>query len=426
MLAKAPTMARDPLRFLEETYAALGDVVELPLPRRPVLLLDDPAGVDHVLRTGHRGYSKRTVQYDTLALVTGGGLLTSDADAAPGDGWLAQRRLQQPAYHADRLAGLVSTTVEVTDELLATWPATGSIVDVEAAMSEVSLEVVSRALLGARPGETRALVGSVATALHRVVARARNPLSLALGVPSPGNLRLRGAVRRLDAAAERLVAGRRAAASGGDLVSLLLGAGLTDRQVRDEVVTTLVAGHETVASALTWTWWLLATHPHVQQRLADEVQAVLGPAGVPTDLARLPWTRQVVDESLRLYPPAWVVTRRARADDVVSGVDVRAGTLVIVSPWTLHRRDSVWAEPLAFHPERFAAGRTVPREAYLPFGAGPRLCIGREVALAEAVVVLARVAQRWSVEPADAGDVRPQALVTLRPRGGLRLRLSRR
>jgi cytochrome P450 len=425
MLSRAVTMARDPLRFLEQTYAALGDVVELPLPRQPVLLLDDPAGVDHVLRTANHNYSKRTVQYDTLALVTGRGLLTAEAD---GPEWLAHRRIQQPAYHADRLGRLVATTVEATDEMLSTWPSAGCVVDVEEAMSEISLEVVSRALLGAYRGETRALVGSVSTALQRVIARARNPLAPALGVPTPGNMRLREAVRRLDEVAGQLVAARRRAphASGGDVVSLLIEADLPDRQIRDEVITTLVAGHETVASAMTWTWWLLASHPDVQARVADEAALVLGADGAPTDPALLPLTRQVVDEALRLYPPAWVVTRRARAADAVSGVDVRAGTLIVISPWTLHRRESLWAKPNAFRPERFAADRSIPREAYLPFGAGPRLCIGREVALAESVVVLARIAQNWSMERADGGGVRPQALVTLRPRGGLRLRVRRR
>ena len=204
-------------------------------------------------------------------------------------------------------------------------------------MSEVSLEVVSRTLLGSALGETRPLVSAVAAALRRVIARARNPLAPALGVPTPGNLRLRAAVRHLDDAASRLVEARRGRAAAGDLVGLLLESGLSARQVRDEVVTTLVAGHETVASALTWTWWLLSQHPEVAERLASEA-ADSGSLEVVADLTLLPWARQVFDESLRLYPPAWVISRRAREDDTVAGLDVRAGTLIVMSPWTLHRR----------------------------------------------------------------------------------------
>jgi cytochrome P450 len=418
MLARAVTMARDPLRFLEETFSALGDVVELPMPRRPVLLLDDPSGVDHVLRSAHRTYSKRTAQFDALALVTGNGLLTADE----GDGgWLASRRVQQPAYHSGRLDEVVATTRDTVASVTASWPQHG-VVDIEHAMSEVSLEVVSRTLLGSAVGETRPLVAAVATALDRVIARARNPLAPALGVPTPGNRRLRAAVRHLDEAVSRLVEGRRT--GGADLVGLLLESGLSRRQVRDELVTTLVAGHETVASALTWAWWLLSRNPETADRLAGEASAA-GSLEVVADLSELAWARAVLEESLRLYPPAWVISRRACEDDTVAGVEVRAGTLVVMSPWAMHRRASSWRDPLSFRPERFAAGEVVPREAYLPFGAGPRLCIGREFALTEAVVVLASVARRWRVGPGPV-DVRPKASVTLHPRGGLTLPVRRR
>ena len=211
-------MARDPLRFLEQTFTSMGDLVELPMPRQPVLLLDDPSGVDHVLRSAHRTYSKRTAQFDSLALVTGNGLLTVDEGAGE---WLTSRRVQQPAYHSSRLDQVVAGTRDVVMSVTASWPRSG-VVDVERAMSEVSLEVVSRTLLGSALGETRPLVSAVAAALRRVIARARNPLAPALGVPTPGNLRLRAAVRHLDDAASRLVEARRGRAVDGDLVGLLL------------------------------------------------------------------------------------------------------------------------------------------------------------------------------------------------------------
>ena len=410
MLTHAWSMATDPLGFLEQTFDRLGDVVELPMPRRPVLLMNDPEGVDHVLRAAHRRYGKRTAQYDALALVTGNGLLTTDDDEA----WLVHRRASQPAYRATQ--SLAATTATVLGAVTAGW-VPGEVVDVEAAMSHVSLEVVTRTLLGAAAGEVASLVRAVAVALDRVIARARNPLAPALGVPTPGNLRLRAAIRRLDEEAARLVA------SSGDagLVPRLREAGLDERAVRDEVVTTLVAGHETVASSLTWALFLLARHPDVLTRVADETDR-LPPDCLTPD--QLPWTRQVVDEALRLYPPAWVISRRARVDDEVCGTPVGAGTLVVVSPWALHRRSAAWVRPEQFRPQRFDA---VPaRGTYLPFGAGPRLCIGRELALVESTVVLAGIARHWVLEPVSAADPRPRASVTVHPKGGLRLRVSPR
>ncbi len=198
-------------------------------------------------------------------------------------------------------------------------------------------------------------------------------------------------------------------------------------------MTLVIAGHETVASALSWTLLLLADHPVVQQRLHDELDAALPDGGAPAwaDLARLPYTRAVVDEALRLFPPAWVLTRRAERDDVVCGVALPAGSLVVISPWLVHRRATEWPQPLVFDPGRFAAERsTTPRGSYLPFGVGPRLCIGRDFAVVEAVLVLATVLRGHRVTlPRDGGQAqrpRVEASVTLRPRGGLPLVLTRR
>jgi cytochrome P450 len=297
-------------------------------------------------------------------------------------------------------------------------------------MMRISLEVVGSALFSTDlTGDTaRRIVDAVLTALDRVVVRARSPWIPPPAVPTPGNLRLRRALRTIDAEVAAMVASRPVASPGDDVLGILLrardsGSGLDDTAVRDEVVTLLVAGHETVASSLTWTLHLLAHHPQVQERLADEV-AALGDDPGTADLPRLPWTRAVVDEALRLYPPAWVVTRRALADDVLSGYPVPAGSVVLVSPYTVQRDPAVWPDPERFDPTRFL-GTTPARGTYLPFGAGPRLCIGRDFALVESVLVLAVIARRFLVEPAPGPPPRVDALVTLRPRGGLPLRLRR-
>lgn len=446
MLRAIPAIRRDPLTFLEHMVARHGNRVAFPAPRGAVLLLDDPAAVRHVLVANHRGYSKDTVQYRALSLVTGQGLLTSD-----GDLWRSRRSVARPAFHHSGLAGVAAAAVRAAADLRASWDAApDGVLDADAATLRHTLDVVGVALFDADLREVGArVVHAVDAALRVVIARAQSPVPGSW--PTPSRRRLRRAVTTLDGVCADVVLRRRRSGVGesdSDLLGLLLragGAGLVDeRAVRDELVTAVIAGHETVASCLTWALHLLAGAPQVQDRLAAELDGVLGGrAPSEGDLAALTYTRAVVDEALRLYPPAWVVTRRAREDDVLGDLAVPAGTLVIMSPWLLHRRPSAWPDPLRFDPERFlpAAGgseaaRYTARGEYLPFGAGPRLCIGRDMALVEAVLVLAGLLRNRRVERPGAGharavragagvrsDVQVDALVTLRPRGGLPLRL---
>ena len=432
MVVAVPSIRRDPLRYLEGVVARHGDLVAFPLPRTPALLVNSVAGARRVLVDNQRGYSKQTVQYGALSMVTGIGLLTADGDA-----WRTRRRLDQPAFHHGSLDVVAEQSVAAAERLRASWPAGGGVVDVDHAALQATLEVVGRTLFGADlAADGERLVGAVLAALEVVVARARTPVPVPSWAPTPGNRRLRRATATLDDACAAVVRRRRSAgvADGDtDLLALLLRAAdadeLDEQQVRDELVTMVIAGHETVASSLTWTLHLLATHLPEQQRLHDELDEVLaGREPAWADLGSLPWTRAVVDESLRLYPPAWVLTRRAVADDVVDGVAVPAGSLLVVSPWLLHRRADVYPDPLRFSPSRFAAdaGRVLPRGAYVPFGAGSRLCIGRDFALVESVLVIAALLRDHAVEPVPGHRVEVDALVTLRPRGGLPLRLRPR
>ena len=429
MVRDVLAIRRDPLAYLERVVARYGDLVAFPLPRTPVLLVNHPDGARRLLVENARSWSKATVQYGALSAVTGSGLLTSDGEA-----WRSRRRTAQPAFHHGALDAVASQAVAAADRVLRTWDALpdGAVADVDAACMRATLEVVGRTLFDAdlaAPGER--IVAAVHEALAVVVARARTPRPAWL--PLPSARRLAAAVSTLDGTSAEVVRARRARGvdeGDTDLLALLLRSALTDREVRDELVTLVIAGHETVASALSWTLHLLAGHPSMQQRLHAELDTVLA-AGEPPgwgDLGALRYTRQVVDEALRLYPPAWVLTRRAEADDRVCGVDVPAGTLAIVSPWLLHRRAEDWPDPLRFDPDRFAAERSsTPRGGYLPFGVGPRLCIGRDFALVECVLALATLLRGWRVAPAaDRRPVRVDALVTLRPRGGLPLTLHRR
>ncbi|MFC0463428.1 cytochrome P450 [Kineococcus gynurae] len=427
MVRAVPAIRRSPVDFLTRTAARYGGAVAFPLPRTPVLLLTDPAAVRRVLVENARNYGRATLQYKALATVTGQGLLTSDG--AP---WRTHRRIVQPAFHHSALDGIAEQAVAAARRLRRTTDPgpRGTEVEVAEATARATLEVIGRTLAEADlRGVAEQLVDAVGRALELVVARAQSPVPGTW--PTPSRRRLRAAVAEIDAVCARIVAVRRAATvaeDATDLVGLMLRAGSGDEEIRDELVTFVVAGHETVASCLTWTLDLLARHPAEQAALHAELADVLGAPGEsrePTwdDLARLPRTRAVLDEALRLYPPAWVITRTSLAPDTVAGVDVPAGTLVIVCTWALHRDPELWPEPETFRPERFLGA---PRRevGYVPFGAGPRLCIGRDLALVEAVLVLAALLRDRRVRPGTGPRPRVESLVTLRPAGGLRLRFE--
>ncbi|MEZ5114884.1 MAG: cytochrome P450 [Candidatus Nanopelagicales bacterium] len=434
MLSAFWQIRRNPLAYLERVWREYGDVVQFPIPSPPSYLVVDPDGVRRVLQANARNYGKRTIQYRSLSLVTGEGLLTADTDA-----WKRQRRLVQPAFHHESVNRVGDHVAIAGERLLDQWDSLpdGSVVDVDEAMMHAALEVVGRALFGTDlSGDAGRLATATLAALDVVIARARTPVSPPSWLPTPDNRRLAAALRELDGAVTAMLAerGRRTAdPSEPDMLDLLLsarddtGAGLSRSEVRDQVVTFLVAGHETVASALTWSWALLAEHPEQQERLAAEAHEALGGRfpGV-ADLPALPYARAVFDEALRLYPPAWLITRRSHEADEVGGRSLPAGSLVILSPWLLHRHPDLWDRPEQFAPERFL-GDGVDRRGFIPFGAGPRLCIGRDFAYVEGVLLLAAVAARYRVDRVP-GTPRPVAepLVTVRPVAGLPLRLTRR
>ena len=413
-------MRADPLTFLEEQVERYGELVALPVPGPPVLLVTDPVAVRQVLQAGARHWTKDTVQYRTLARVTGPGLL-----ANPGPGWIERRRIVAPAFHHRRLDGVVSA---VRDGARGAWgglPRSGGVVDVEALALRSTLEVVGHTLFACDLGpDTEALVAATDAVAELIVARAAAP------VPWPG----RGVVRRrlghasasLDRICRGVIAARRERGPGDDddLLGLLLAAGLADDDVRDELVTMVVAGHETVAAALTWTLWLLARHPEAQARLREEVRSAQ-PSSPWQGWHDLPWTRAVIDEALRLYPPAWVLSRRASRADLLAGQPVPEGTLAIISPWVVHRRATSWPDPERFDPGRFLGVGTAARADYLPFGLGPRLCIGRDFALVELTVLLAELLRGHRVSvSAGSGPLERDVFVTVRPRGGLRLHVA--
>ena len=423
----------DPLSFLVEVAERFGDLVAFPVPGPPVLLVNEPSAVTHVLRTRARHWGKQTVQYAALGRVTGPGLLASSEPS-----WIAHRRLAAPAFHHQRLEAVTDQVRAAADTTIAErlggdCPVTGSPVDVAALMHRIALDAVGRALFSTDlSAQAQQLLDATSEAAVLVVRLGRSILPTAAWAPTPTNLRLRSTRRRLDAISFALITQRRAlgprsltGSHGDDLLGLLLDSDLTDREIRDELVTMVIAGHETVAAALTWTLMLLAEHQPVQDQVRAELANHPGPISMLGHQDRLPWTRAVIDEALRLFPPAWVLSRRSYRADVIGDRVVPAGTMVIISPWLLHRRTDSWPDPLAFRPERFLDAEGV-RPDYLPFGQGPRLCIGRAFALGEMVVVLSRLLAAHRVE-LPPGWSRPpaQAQVAVHPRGGMPLVLTR-
>ena len=309
----------------------------------------------------------------------------------------------------------------------------GESIDLDAAMLDLSLEIVAETLLGGSvPSErSKRIVESVMDALHVVVAKAQQPWRLPERWPVPSHRRLRAALQVLERAVADVIEARRAMPAGADALSLLLqahDAGLaTEREVRDEVVTLIVAGHETVAATLTWTWMLLATNPEAQRRVVAEADALPSDARWESDvLDALPYTRAVIDECLRLYPPAWVVTRRSLEPDVLSGHPIPDNSTLIMSPYAVHRDERWWPDAGRFDPHRFLGsdgahlgGQDASGPlTYFPFGAGPRLCIGRDMALVEAPIVMATLVRAIRVRPVRPARVTPDFGVTLRPRAG--------
>jgi cytochrome P450 len=428
----------DPLTFLSEVSDRYGDLVSFPVPGAPALLVNDPADVRHVLQGAARTWGKQTVQYAALGRVTGPGLLAS---AEPS--WIEHRRIAAPAFHHQRLEAVSDLVRAATDDALrdrlgGLSPDTGAVVDVATLMHRIGLDAVGRALFSTDlTGQAQQLLDATSEAARLVVRLGRSILPTAAWAPTPTNLRVRATRRLLDAICYDLITQRRAqrsaqrreqspaAAHGDDLLGLLLDGGLSDAEIRDELVTMVIAGHETVAAALTWTLMLLAEDQPAQERLRAELAEHPGPVSLLDHRDRLPWTRAVVDEALRLFPPAWAISRRSRDDDVIGDLPVPAGTLVIISPWLVHRRPEGWPDPAAFRPERFL-DPAAARSGYLPFGLGPRLCIGREFALGEMVVVLSRLLSTHRVD-VPPGWVRPvpQAQVAVHPRAGMPLRVTR-
>jgi len=419
-------MRRDPLTFLSEV-SAYGPVAHFRIGRQDVFLLSDPAGIEDVLVT-HAASFRKGRALERARRTLGDGLLTSE-----GAVHLRQRRLVQPAFHKARVAGYAESMTRAALAMRERWQPDVPL-DLSGEMNRLTLAIVSDTLFGAQVGNDSdtARVQQAITDVMEMFDLVLVPFAdWLVHLPLPRMRRFRAAQRALDEVIYGIIAARRAADEDrGDLLSMLLRAqdmegasgGMTDRQLRDEVITLFLAGHETTANALTWTWVLLGRHPEVEQHLHREIDDVLrGRVPSADDLPQLPYTRAVVSESMRLYPPAWTMGRRAVVDYRWDGHRIPAGSLILMSQWVVHRDPRFWPEPDRFDPQRWLSeAKAHPRFAYFPFGAGNRVCIGEGFAWTEAMLVLATIAQRWRLTLDPTHPIEPLPLITLRTRHGVR------
>lgn len=432
-------MRGDRLSFVLQAFQHAGDVARLRLGYLTAHLLAHPDHIRHVLVDAVRDYDKQTRGFDKVRMILGNGLLTSE-----GDFWRRQRRIAQPAFHRERVAGFAAVMARVTAEMLEGWERLppGAVLDVAAEMTRLTLRIAGLTLLSTDPAAEADVVGRavsllLASANERILA----PIDFLDALPLPKNL----ALRRAQADLDRVVYGaietrRRSADRPDDLLSLFMdardedtGEAMSDVQLRDEVMTMFLAGHETTASTLAWAFWMMSLHPGPARAVVAEAQRVLGAveaAGrAPTaeDVAAMPVTRRFLLETMRLYPPAWFLARRANRDDAIGGFHIPRGSYVFISPWVTHRHPAFFEDPEGFLPERFEgeAASRLPKHAYIPFGAGPRVCIGQGFAMLEATLVLAMVTRRFRLDALSGHRVTPEASITLRPKGGVRVRLQR-
>lgn len=420
-----------PIELFNAGLARCGDVVAFPVgPERPVLV-NEPDAVHRVLTGNAKNYAKTTRGYQKLRLVVGNGLLTSN-----GSFWLRQRRIAQPAFHRQRIAGFARTMNALTADMikdLAQKSASGvARVDFGQEMMRLTMRIVGMTLLGIDVGGRADEVSDALTvALERVDKLVVSPIPFAERWPTPSNRRFNRAVEVLDDVVWSVIDARRKSGEvGEDLLGMLMeardedtGEGMSDEQLRDEVMTMFLAGHETTANALTWTTYLLGQNPEALGRATAEARALTADDIGMAELGALPYVGACVDEALRLYPPAWIIARHPVEDDVLGGFRIKKGTWVLICPYTLHRHPAYWSQPEAFRPERFLDKNKPVAGSYIPFIEGPRMCIGKAFAKMEASIILGQLLRHFDVALPAGLSVGVDPALTLRPRGTVSVEL---
>jgi len=428
-IGNARAFVLDPLDYLRRCAQTYGDILQIHLGTTAIYMLSHPDYIEHVLLTHQKHYTKSRFTQRRKSLF-GNGLIFSE-----GDFWLRQRRLMQPSFHHRNIERYSEAMVELTQRLTADWQ-DGEKLNMHDEMMQLSLGIVVKTLFDTdNAGDTRAIGQVLDVLIDQVSAAAVRPLQFPDWFPTAGNRRYNAALARLNTIIANIIhEHRQRGTASNDLLATLLqaqdedGQRMSDKQIRDEVVNLYIAGHETVALALAFTWYLLAEHPDVEAQLHTELERVLrGRAPTIADLPNLPYTEQIVVEALRLYPPVWGIFRDCAQADEIAGYPIAPKTVVLLSPWVIQRDARFYEEPEIFRPERWHHAANPPtRFAYFPFGGGQRLCIGNNFALVEARLALATLAQQWHFTLATTDPLELVPSITMRPKHGIWLIANKR
>jgi cytochrome P450 len=420
----------DRIRMLKRTATRHPEIVSSQVGSRELINLYKPEYIYEALVVHSDKFEKEHIFKNSTKPLLGNGLLLSE-----GAEHHRNRRLVAPAFVHRRIREYTNAMTEYTLRIMNSWH-DGETIDIWQAMIRLTLGVTGKTLFGSDvTGEADEVKEHMNYLSHYADRHVRHPFHFPYSWKTPNNNKARKHIAALDAIIFNMIAERRASTSeSGDLLSILLlardeddGTGMTDEQVRDEAMTIFLAGHETTANATTWMWYLLAKHPHIFQRLHEEVRSVCDTTP-PTldDLPKLPYAEQVFKEALRLYPPAYILARTAQEDVWIDGYKIKKGAIVVISPYILHRREEVFPDPEKFDPDRFSPEREalIPRYAYLPFSAGPRVCIGNQFAMLEGQIIASTIAQKFRLELTDPKPVEMEPLITLRPKGGMKMHVK--
>ncbi len=422
---------QDPLGFLTKCEHEYGEIVPLRLGLTPACLLSQPDYIEQVFKD--RLLFIKSRGFRALRTLLGEGLFTSE-----GESWFRQRRLAQPVFHQKRIAGYGESMVANTEQMLNEWQ-DGETRDIQPDMMRLTLSVVMKSLFNfdVSQKEAKVVAHALDVAMDWFDSKRKQNFIFWEWFPRPENVRYKNAIAQMDKTIYDIIEQRRTSGEEpGDLLSMLMqardeedGTQMTDKQLRDEVATLMLAGHETTANTLLWTWMLLSQHPEVQNKLLEELQDVLGSRSPSVaDISRLRYTNMVIKEAMRLYPPVALLGREAVQDCQIGDYEVPAGCLIMMSQWVMHRNPRYFEDPEEFKPERWADDleKQLPRGVYFPFGDGPRICIGKGFALMEAVLLLATIAQKFQLTLVPDHPIVPQNSLTLRPEYGLKVVLHKR
>ncbi len=424
LLGGLKSYVSNPIDFLDRHFKEYGDTFRFRLAYRYLTVTNNPEYIRHILQTNHRNYRK-SLAYRKLRLLLGNGLFTNE-----GESWLLHRRIAQPAFHKQKINAYAEKIQDYAEEMVGRWKGLEK-VDLLHESTQVTLKIISQTLLGVEVGKEAEIVEkNLPVALSYMMRRVTSSINKPLWFPDKDIKSFKKSVRELDLLIDTIIKDKRKENKGDDLLSSLMtlqdeetGESMNDKQLRDEVITFFLAGHETSAIALTWTLYFLGTHPAVLVKLKDELSKELTPsARVGERLSKLSYTKAVVQEAMRLVSPIWILGREALKEDKIGDYTIKAGDSIIFSPYFVHRSDEYWDDPESFVPERFLDASIENSNYYFPFGGGPRLCIGNNFAIMELMILLAVVVHSGDIELVDHKHPGFDFSLTLRPKDKIYLK----